>query len=162
MKRKAFLSYLFLLTITAYLFLYNISSCLGWAYVVYLVAMSLLTGDAAQDMWEKVAEPLRVVQTLALLEVAHSLFGLVRSPLITTVMQVGSRISLLWIYSNSYVACQQHWSLYWMIGSWALVEVPRYLFYALNLYTSKVPFPIFWLRYTLFMVLYPTGILGMQ
>lgn len=143
-----------------YLFLYNISSCLGWAYVVYLVAMSLLTGDAAQDMWEKVAEPLRVVQTLALLEVAHSLFGLVRSPLITTVMQVGSRISLLWIYSNSYVACQQHWSLYWMIGSWALVEVPRYLFYALNLYTSKVPFPIFWLRYTLFMVLYPTGILG--
>ena len=30
--------------------------------------------------------------------------------------------------------------------SWALVEVPRYLFYAFNLMDS-VPYPLFWLRY---------------
>mmetsp|Transcript_4486 Transcript_4486/g.7389 ORF Transcript_4486/g.7389 Transcript_4486/m.7389 type:complete len:134 (+) Transcript_4486:453-854(+) len=43
--------------------------------------------------------------------------------------------------------------------SWALVEVPRYLFYALNL-IDAVPYPLFWLRYSLFAVLYPTGITG--
>lgn len=44
-------------------------------------------------------------------------------------------------------------------GSWGLVEVPRYLFYALNL-IDLVPYPLFWLRYSLFAVLYPTGITG--
>ena len=68
--------------------------------------------------------------------------------------------------------------------SWGLVEVPRYLFYALNL-LNAVPYPLFWLRYrfakhlcfiifslwnliykfefffnSLFAVLYPTGITG--
>eukprot|EP01034_Spumella_vulgaris_P023916 gene23916-30195_t len=43
--------------------------------------------------------------------------------------------------------------------SWALVEVPRYLFYALNL-LNIVPYPLLWLRYSLFAVLYPTGITG--
>lgn len=43
--------------------------------------------------------------------------------------------------------------------SWALVEVPRYAFYAMNLLGS-VPYPLFWLRYSLFAILYPTGITG--
>jgi very-long-chain (3R)-3-hydroxyacyl-CoA dehydratase len=60
--------------------------------------------------------------------------------------------------------------------SWGLVEVPRYLFYALNL-LNAVPYPLFWLRYrsvigihaflcvhkyfhSLFAILYPTGITG--
>jgi len=47
-----------------------------------------------------------------------------------------------------------------MVGSWALVEVPRYLFYAFNILTGKVPYPLFFLRYNLFMVLYPSGISG--
>ena len=51
-----------------------------------------------------------------------------------------------------------------MILSWALVEVPRYLFYVSALITGdatkKTPYPLFWLRYSLFAVLYPTGITG--
>jgi hypothetical protein len=47
-----------------------------------------------------------------------------------------------------------------MVGSWSLVEVPRYAFYAINLISSKVPYPLFFLRYNLFSVLYPTGISG--
>jgi len=47
-----------------------------------------------------------------------------------------------------------------MVGSWSLVEVPRYLFYAFNLFMDKVPFPLFWMRYNFFAILYPTGITG--
>lgn len=51
-----------------------------------------------------------------------------------------------------------------MILSWASVEVPRYAFYVAALMTGdatkKTPFPLFWLRYSLFAVLYPTGIVG--
>ena len=40
------------------------------------------------------------------------------------------------------------------------MEVPRYLFYACNLFMKKVPTPLFFLRYNLFMALYPSGISG--
>ena len=44
------------------------------------------------------------------------------------------------------------------------MEVFRYLFYAFALVsgdsTKKTPFPLFWLRYSLFAVFYPTGITG--
>lgn len=51
-----------------------------------------------------------------------------------------------------------------MILSWASVEVPRYAFYVAALITGdatkNTPYPLFWLRYSLFAVLYPTGIVG--
>ena len=51
-----------------------------------------------------------------------------------------------------------------MILSWALVEVPRYLFYVTAIVTGDAtkgtPYPLFWLRYSLFAVLYPSGISG--
>lgn len=51
-----------------------------------------------------------------------------------------------------------------MILSWSLVEVPRYAFYVMALLTGdatkKTPYLLFWLRYSLFAILYPTGICG--
>jgi hypothetical protein len=50
-----------------------------------------------------------------------------------------------------------------MILSWSIVEYFRYMFYASALVTGdakKTPFFLFWLRYSLFAVLYPTGITG--
>jgi hypothetical protein len=51
-----------------------------------------------------------------------------------------------------------------MILSWSSVEVPRYAFYVAALIsgdaTKKTPFPLFWMRYSLFALLYPTGIIG--
>jgi len=56
------------------------------------------------------------------------------------------------------------WGAGVMILSWASVEVPRYLFYVAALVTGdatkKTPYVLFWLRYSLFAVLYPTGIMG--
>ena len=85
--------------------------------------------------------------------------GLVKSPWVTALMQVFSRVWTLWAVMNISADVQQ--SIFFTLActSWALVEVPRYLFYALNLLGS-VPYPIFWLRYSLFAVLYPTGITG--
>lgn len=40
------------------------------------------------------------------------------------------------------------------------MELPRYTFYALKVYDLSVPAPLLFLRYHLFMVLYPTGITG--
>lgn len=47
-----------------------------------------------------------------------------------------------------------------MVISWCLAEIPRYLFYMFNLAFGAIPFPLFWWRYSAFMLLYPTGISG--
>jgi len=49
------------------------------------------------------------------------------------------------------------------VGAWALVEIPRYLFYAAALNAKgshQINSALFFLRYHLFLVLYPAGITG--
>jgi hypothetical protein len=46
-----------------------------------------------------------------------------------------------------------------MMLAWSITEVVRYSFYFLNV-LGTVPFPLAWLRYSLFTVLYPMGICG--
>lgn len=146
----------------AYLFLYNVIAMGAWAYTLVLLVQAAQEGKDAASAYEVVGPVLKIAQTMALLEVVHSLVGLVRSPVVTTAMQVASRIVLLWGYTNMFEAASSHWSMWLMVGSWSLVEVPRYAFYAVNLYMDmdKVPYPLFWARYSLFMILYPTGISG--
>lgn len=51
-----------------------------------------------------------------------------------------------------------------MILAWSSVEVPRYAFYIFAIFTGDStkgpPYPLFWLRYSLFAILYPLGIFG--
>jgi very-long-chain (3R)-3-hydroxyacyl-CoA dehydratase len=99
------------------------------------------------------------VQTAAILEVVHSMVGMVKSPWHTTLLQVLSRLFVVWAVLDVSAQAQDSVFALLCITSWGLVEVPRYLFYALNL-VDMVPYPLFFLRYSLFAVLYPTGITG--
>uniref|UniRef100_A0A061S9R7 Very-long-chain (3R)-3-hydroxyacyl-CoA dehydratase n=2 Tax=Tetraselmis sp. GSL018 TaxID=582737 RepID=A0A061S9R7_9CHLO len=79
----------------AYLFSYNASLCCGWFYTLY-VASKTYFSDGLSSVYPATELPLKVVQTAALMEVLHSFFGLVRSPVFVTGMQVASRIWILW------------------------------------------------------------------
>ena len=157
-----------------YLIAYNLACCSGWAGILYValpvVVGALLTdpatiGQALASVYATadLADVLFYVQTAALLEIVHAALGLVRSPVVVTALQVGSRIAALFAITRSPDA-QAQFGAGLMILSWALVEVPRYLFYVFAIVsgdaTKKTPFPLFWLRYSLFAVLYPTGITG--
>lgn len=74
-----------------------------------------------------------------------------------------SRIYIVW--GILYLADDAHNSFYhaMMCIAWCCAELPRYLFYTLKEITgdaNKVPFPLFWLRYSVFAILYPIGISG--
>ncbi|KIP05594.1 hypothetical protein PHLGIDRAFT_119693 [Phlebiopsis gigantea 11061_1 CR5-6] len=97
-----------------------------------------------------------LVQTLAVLEVVHSLLGWVRSPLATVSMQVASRLFVVWGINHFFPSTHVHPAYASMVLSWSLTEVIRYEFYACTLLGAE-PFPLLWLRYTTFYVLYPTG-----
>ncbi|CAM9811614.1 unnamed protein product [Ascophyllum nodosum] len=93
------------------------------------------------------------------MEVLHALFGVVRSPWLTTLIQVASRLVILWGFLWAVPSTQGQIGAVLCITSWAAVEIPRYLFYASSVLGS-CPYPLFYLRYSLFFVLYATGITG--
>jgi len=147
-----------------YLIAYNVGAMVGWGYIMSLCVDGLKTGKPIIEIWKTMGVPLMYVQSSAALEIVHSALGMVRSPLSSTFIQVMSRLLVIWGFTWWAPACHEHYSLLLMVMSWAAVEVPRYLFYSLNLIPAfsgdKMPSPIFALRYSLFMVLYPTGITG--
>ncbi|ESK96463.1 protein tyrosine phosphatase [Moniliophthora roreri MCA 2997] len=97
-----------------------------------------------------------LVQSFALLEVVHVLLGWVRSPLVTTVMQVSSRLFLVWGVVERFDETHTNPLFTTMVFAWSLTEVIRYSFYALGLLGSE-PKSLLYFRYTTFYVLYPLG-----
>jgi very-long-chain (3R)-3-hydroxyacyl-CoA dehydratase len=145
-----------------YLFVYNAASAAAWGACLFLLVRHLvLERRPVTTVYESMGVALLVAQTGAVLELVHSLTGLVRSPFITTFLQVLSRVYLTWGAVAFIPEARDSWGFVLMVGCWCLVEVPRYAFYALKeLGDSFVPYPLTWLRYSLFLVLYPAGITG--
>eukprot|EP00741_Cyanophora_paradoxa_P015881 tig00020909_g15332.t1 len=143
-----------------YLIIYNLGMVGGWGYLLFIMAkhFSESKGEIG-NLWKKIEMPLKIFQTGAVMEVLHAMFGVVRSPVFTTALQVASRVGLVWGITNISTAAQTSGFLALMVGSWSLVEVPRYLYYAWAI-VAQVPYPLLWLRYSLFAILYPTGITG--
>ena len=144
-----------------YLLAYNFASCLLWSYVWLLIVHHLLTAPhPVQTLYAHIHRPLQLVQSLAALEVVHSLLGLVRSPVLTTAIQVSSRLFIVWGVAHLAPPARTSLGFALCTLSWATVEPPRYLFYALSLLGAGIPHALTWLRYSLFLVLYPSGITG--
>eukprot|EP00735_Rhodelphis_limneticus_P009136 TRINITY_DN255_c0_g1::TRINITY_DN255_c0_g1_i1::g.1654::m.1654 TRINITY_DN255_c0_g1::TRINITY_DN255_c0_g1_i1::g.1654 ORF type:complete len:224 (+),score=39.70,sp/Q8VZB2/HACD_ARATH/49.77/2e-63,PTPLA/PF04387.9/2.5e-58 TRINITY_DN255_c0_g1_i1:55-726(+) len=141
----------------AYLFLYNGAMCVGWAAVLFLALDHLKKNEGDfTGVYDAVELPLKIFQTGAALEIFHSVTGIVRSPVSTTVIQVFSRVFLLWAIAHSVVETRTHWAFTTMVVSWSMTEIPRYFYYMVNTLTTP-GYPLLWMRYSTFLPLYPTG-----
>ena len=155
-------SYTFLddMLIKLYLIAYNACCIAGWVQCArYMVEASVKDVTSGQLWNESLGPVLTYVQTAAILEIFHSLFRFVRSPLVPTTIQVASRIVVLWGFTKVSTDAQTDvTSLTLMVLSWSAVEIIRYNFYFLQLLLGKenVPYALFWLRYSAFMLLYPS------
>jgi len=141
-----------------YLMFYNFASAILWATILGRVLLITLIHGSA-NVHAGVGEFTKWTQTMALLEVLHSAFGLVRAPIFTTLMQVASRLLLVWGIVNNFPNTTTASPFYAsMLLAWSVTEVVRYSFFAMNLATGEVPGFLQWLRYNTFFVLYPLGI----
>eukprot|EP00274_Cyanoptyche_gloeocystis_P007642 CAMPEP_0196661002 /NCGR_PEP_ID=MMETSP1086-20130531/42138_1 /TAXON_ID=77921 /ORGANISM="Cyanoptyche gloeocystis , Strain SAG4.97" /LENGTH=204 /DNA_ID=CAMNT_0041995687 /DNA_START=94 /DNA_END=708 /DNA_ORIENTATION=- len=131
----------------------------GWLWMDYLIASNLDKVQKPESFWTSCEKAIKIFQTLSILEVFHSVLGLVKSPTLPTALQVAGRMTVLWLVADLAAETRDTPFLSMMLISWSLVEVPRYSYYALNL-VGKTPYAILWLRYSLFLLLYPFGIAG--
>ena len=148
--------------VRVYLLAFNVLSCLSWLYVWLLIVHHLLRAPHPLSTLHSVVRvPLQLTQSLATLEILHSLLGLTRSSPFTTALQVSSRLFIVWCILYPFPPPPSQLGFLLASLSWATVEVPRYLYYAWSLASpSTLPYALTWLRYSLFLVLYPSGITG--
>ncbi|KAM7202307.1 protein tyrosine phosphatase [Naviculisporaceae sp. PSN 640] len=142
----------------AYLVAYNAASAVAWATVLGRVAVVLgMRGAALVPIG--VNDFARTTQTFAVMEIFHALTGIVPAPLFTTIMQVFSRLVLVW--GISYPFPQLNGSPWYssMLIAWATTEVIRYTYFVFKQFgDNAVPYFLHWLRYSAFLILYPIGI----
>ncbi|CAG8442891.1 4683_t:CDS:2, partial [Ambispora gerdemannii] len=140
-----------------YLVLYNAVSWAGWTYLLAQTVLELVKnqGDYTKS-YDNVGVLLKFVQTIALLEVFHVVVGLVKSPLMTTIIQVTSRLFLVWGIVDLFPEVRTHWAFTTMTIAWSVTETVRYAYYGFNLLDIQ-PASLIWARYTFFFVLYPLG-----
>jgi len=111
------------------------------------------------SLYVELGDFVKLIQTAAILEIFHAIIGLVRSNPMVTAIQVFSRLAVLWFPIHHISESQTSPGLTIMLFAWTLTEIVRYSYYAFNLVNLNVGI-ITWLRYTLFIVLYPIGVCG--
>ncbi|KAK9112937.1 hypothetical protein Scep_020456 [Stephania cephalantha] len=140
-----------------YLAFYNWSVFVGWCQVMYF-ALKTLKESGHEGVYSAVERPLQLAQTAAVLEILHGLVGLVRSPISAMLPQIGSRLYVTWGILWSFPETQKHILVSSLVISWSLTEIIRYSFFGMKEALGFAPSWLLWLRYSTFMLLYPTGI----
>jgi very-long-chain (3R)-3-hydroxyacyl-CoA dehydratase len=146
--------------VNGYLVIYNSLSAMAWAFLLFSLAKSFFADDLHnhQVLFAKTGLFLARLQTVALLEVLHAALGWVRSGVLSNVIQISSRLFVIWmaaVYSNT----GHLWAYGMMATAWALSDFTRYAYYLTQLTGLSSPV-LKWARYNFFLVLYPVGTLG--
>ncbi len=142
----------------SYLLSYNILLAIGWAILLIYQIMNGFPIDRFSIVL------LTVVQLAALLEIVHAGLDWVSSPVVTTAMQIMSRVLVVFLICF-FISPEQYWSWNGISGwhliiiAWTVTEIFRYFFYFTNLIGKDISF-LKTMRYSTFLPLYPIGVTG--
>ncbi|KAM4893571.1 very-long-chain (3R)-3-hydroxyacyl-CoA dehydratase 3 [Sylvia borin] len=141
-----------------YLIMYNLVQFLGfsWIFVNMTVRLFILGKDSFYDTFHTISDMMYFCQTLALMEIMNSLIGLVRSPLIPSVVQVFGRNFVLFVILGTLEEMQSKPVVFFIFYFWSITELFRYPYYMLSCIGIEWK-PLTWLRYTVWIPLYPLG-----
>lgn len=173
-----------------YLILYNLAQALGWGCLLYRLlpfiqkqvtdTKGFFPARNPKSLYEELGFHVELVQTAAMLEILHAILGFVKSSPAVTAKQIlryhsyqasmmtlflftlsclFSRLGVVWVPLHFVLKAQTSPGVTLVLFAWSLTETIRYPYYALNLINVNVGL-LTWLRYTLFIFLYPMGVTG--
>lgn len=138
-----------------YLVGYNSLQFCGWALALVRAASAAVRGGKV-SAYGDARDAVVMFQVGSFAEVVHAAIGLTPSPLGAALMQWCGRTHVLLCVLD---ATKNLWSTTAataLVLAWALTEVVRYPSYATSI-LGKCPQWLNWLRYTIFIPLYPLG-----
>ncbi|XP_062248234.1 very-long-chain (3R)-3-hydroxyacyl-CoA dehydratase-like [Platichthys flesus] len=144
-----------------YLFMYNLVQFLGfsWIFVSMTVRLFILGQDSFYDTFHNMADMMYFCQMMAALEVINPLLGLVKSAFLPAMIQVAGRNVILFVVFGSLEEMQNKPVVFFVFYLWSTIEIFRYPFYMLGCIGTDWKL-LTWLRYSLWIPLYPLGVLA--
>ena len=142
-----------------YLIIYNLMQAGLFLYIVFVLLSRLFFHgtDAFADAYDSVSDVLASCQLAAILEVINPILGIVKTGVMAPFMQVFGRNMVLFLVVVAHKELHQQAVVYGLFLVWSLIEVVRYPFYASQVINKRIE-PLIWLRYTMWIPLYPLGI----
>lgn len=105
-----------------------------------------------------IGEPMmKVVMVLQFLEIFHSLVGLTRGSPFAPMVQVGFKAFIFYFLMITEPRVHDNKSSGAVLFIWCLADSLRYPFYLMQLMKKSI-YPLTWLRYSAWIILYPVGI----
>ncbi|XP_049579758.1 very-long-chain (3R)-3-hydroxyacyl-CoA dehydratase isoform X2 [Syngnathus scovelli] len=146
---------------TGFLYTYNLVQYLGFSWIFVNMTIRLLKfgEDSVYDTFHTISGVMFFCQILAAVEVLNAAFGLVRTGVIPTLIQVLGRNFVLFIIFGCLEEMQNKPVVFFAFYLWSAIEIFRYPFYMLGCFNSEWKI-LTWLRYSLWMPLYPLGALA--
>jgi len=142
-----------------YLVLYNTLQTIGWSVLLVQILLHYVRGGVHNQLYEAVHTTVQIFQTAAVLEIFHAAFGLVKSNVQVTFQQVFSRVYVVWAILYLCPTSRLSLGVPLLLLAWSFTEIIRYSMYAIQL-VGTPPYWLTWIRYTFFIVAYPTGVSG--
>ncbi|XP_055640232.1 very-long-chain (3R)-3-hydroxyacyl-CoA dehydratase 2-like isoform X2 [Toxorhynchites rutilus septentrionalis] len=121
---------------------------------------NLLAGQPSNSLWDKVGSVTYFFQLLTILEFFHAVLRIVPSNPLITLLQVFGRCLVVVGAIDATPTGKISPGLPIALFCWSLAETVRYSYYVMHLVLPKVPHFATWLRYTIFIPLYPAGFFG--
>nr|CAQ13580.1 novel protein (zgc:63632) [Danio rerio] len=144
-----------------FLFMYNLVQFLGysWIFVNMTVRLFILGQDSFYDTFHTIADVMYFCQMLAIMEVINPAVGLVKTGVMPAFIQVMGRNFILFVIFGSLEDMQNKPVVFFVFYLWSTIEIFRYPFYMLACIDTEWKL-LTWLRYTIWMPLYPLGVLA--
>nr|XP_043619200.1 very-long-chain (3R)-3-hydroxyacyl-CoA dehydratase 2 [Erigeron canadensis] len=142
-----------------YLFIYNSAQAFGWATALFKLSVSFSSTKSVNGGYASAGELICLLQTVGFMEVLHGALGIVPSGFLFPLMQWGGRTHFLLAIVRQINEVQDSPAVLIAFLAWCCMEIVRYPFYALSC-LGKCPSFLTYLRYTVFIVIYPIGVLG--
>lgn len=142
-----------------YLILYNLFQFIGYLYIL-IVAFIGCQRDGYEKsfntVYQTTGNAMKFCQLLQYLEVMHPMFGYTKGSPLFPFLQVTGRNFVLFMIIDAEPRTQTKPVILFLFVVWSLIECVRYPYYILSLLNHQNGF-LTWLRYTIWIPLYPVG-----
>ncbi|XP_077283638.1 3-hydroxyacyl-CoA dehydratase 2 isoform X2 [Arctopsyche grandis] len=143
-----------------YLICYNLFQFIGFLYVlcVMTVRYSKYDVESMVSTYEHVGSAMKFLQLMQFLEIMHPLFGYTKGGVLQPFFQITGRAIILFAMIETEPRMQVKPVVFYLFIIWSSIEIVRYPYYITQLYKRDI-YLLTWLRYSLWIPLYPLGII---
>lgn len=143
-----------------YLIFYNLFQFIGFTYVLTVMGIRYYRDgeDSMPGTYEAVGNAFKFIQLLQYLEVMHPIFGYTKGGALMSFIQVSGRNFILFAMLEHEPRMLTKPVVFYLFIVWAAIEIVRYPYYLTQLFKFEIGI-LTWLRYTMWIPLYPLGVL---